>query len=136
MLARTSTQQVRPATEALARRIRRGYPKDYLLDFGAAVTVLIWTGKIPLPVELILFPREDGRLRFADNYSALKEANIDDRNDEYFKVWVVNEWGMGTWEKSKWNTPLPIPAANALLIRDMEVEGEIEDFEIYVRHLS
>jgi hypothetical protein len=43
---------------------------------------------------------------------------------------------MGTWEKSKWNTPLPIPAANTLLIHDMEVEGEIEDFEIYARHLS
>ncbi|KAJ7275958.1 hypothetical protein C8J57DRAFT_1505263 [Mycena rebaudengoi] len=86
MLAHTSTQQVRPATEALARRIRCGYPKDYLVDFGAAITVLIWTGKIPLPVELILFPREDG--------------------------------------------------PNALLIHDMEVEGEIEDFEIYARHLS
>ncbi|KAJ7252243.1 hypothetical protein C8J57DRAFT_1520082 [Mycena rebaudengoi] len=131
MLARTSTQQARPATEALARRIRRTYPKDYLLDFSAPVTVVIWTGR-----SLSCFPREDGRLRFADNYSDLETFDINDLKEEYFKVWVVNEWGMGTWEKGNWNTPLRIPAANALLIRDMDVEGEIKDFEIYERHLS
>ncbi|KAJ7213670.1 hypothetical protein C8J57DRAFT_1255970 [Mycena rebaudengoi] len=136
MLARTSTQQARPATEALARRIRRTYPKDYLLDFSAPVTVVIWTGEIPMPAELILFPREDGRLWFADNYSDLEKFDINDLKEEYFKVWVVNEWGMGTWEKGNWNTPLRVPAANALLIRDMDVEGEIKDFEIYEHHLS
>ncbi|KAJ7238476.1 hypothetical protein C8J57DRAFT_1528788 [Mycena rebaudengoi] len=126
---------IHPATAALARRIKSAYSKDHLLAFGAPVTVVIWMFDECKPAQIILYPREDGRVRLADNAEAINaQDGWDDYDTGYFELWMVNKWGVGTWEKAKWNTPLKVPTGNTLLIRDLGVT-EMHDFDTYEHHM-
>ncbi|KAJ7275960.1 hypothetical protein C8J57DRAFT_1505265 [Mycena rebaudengoi] len=112
---------IHPATAALARHIKSAYSKDHLLAFGAPVTIMIW-----------MF---DGRVRLADNAEAINvQDGWDDYDTGYFELWMVNKWGVGTWEKAKWNTPLKVPTGNTLLIRNLGVT-EMHNFDTYERHM-
>ncbi|KAJ7279515.1 hypothetical protein C8J57DRAFT_1221176 [Mycena rebaudengoi] len=130
-----SIQRTGPTTEALARRIRRAHSQDHQLAFGMPVTVIIWMFDESNPTQIILYPREDGRLRLADNAEAIcAEDGWEDYDTGFFELWMLNERGLGTWEKARWNTPLSVPMGNSLLIRDLGVT-EMRDFDIYEHHI-
>ncbi|KAJ7211445.1 hypothetical protein C8J57DRAFT_1539559 [Mycena rebaudengoi] len=130
-----SIQGTGPTTEALARRIRRAHSHDHRLAFGMPVTVIIWMFDESNPTQIILYPREDGRLRLADNAEAIcAEDGWEDYDTGFFELWMLNEQGLGTWEKARWNTPLRVPVGNSLLVRDLGVT-EMRDFDIYEHHI-
>ncbi|KAJ7213673.1 hypothetical protein C8J57DRAFT_1255973 [Mycena rebaudengoi] len=82
-----SIQRTGPTTEALARRIRHAHSQDHQLTFGMPVTVIIWMFDESNPTQIILYPREDGRLRLTDNAEAIcAEDGWEDYDTGFFEL--------------------------------------------------
>ncbi|KAJ6494600.1 hypothetical protein DFH09DRAFT_1290631 [Mycena vulgaris] len=57
-------------------RRRDPFPSDGLLDFSTPITAMIWIEDDVNPVQVIVYPREDLRVRLQDNEMALMEVGF------------------------------------------------------------
>lgn len=150
MMAQGSSQDT-PLTQRAAERAKRGSASDYLLDFGTPVTVILWTlmsRVASFSFTLYLIFRATGckgtvRDHFISSQGSTSaygrphhHQRLGGVGGHIFQVWIVNGWGVRSWLKIKWSTPVKAPENNTLLIRDMGVtDSDMDDLEIYQQHL-
>ncbi|KAJ7663593.1 hypothetical protein B0H17DRAFT_1144000 [Mycena rosella] len=92
---------------ALSRR-RADHSNDELLDFGTQILGMLWLEDNAEPLQVILYPREDLRVRLSDHKIALGAAGFE-KGPKGIQVYVrdpLRNGGQGGWLDCNWETPL------------------------------
>ncbi|KAJ7934698.1 hypothetical protein B0H13DRAFT_1854994 [Mycena leptocephala] len=98
-------------TEASKARRRREYPMDDHLDFNTQILVMLWLKDDENPLKLVLYPREDLRVRLSDYKVVLAEAGLE-QTDLKLHVYVADSRGVqGAWIRCAWDAPLRVHGA-------------------------
>ncbi|KAF8131734.1 hypothetical protein K438DRAFT_1885390, partial [Mycena galopus ATCC 62051] len=84
------------------------YASNQLLDFNTQVLVLIWLKSDELPLQMILYPREDLRVRLADHLSVLRIAGVNPGVPYMLRHSYQDDYG--SWTCCGWDTPLKVSA--------------------------
>ncbi|KAJ7609368.1 hypothetical protein DFH06DRAFT_1148484 [Mycena polygramma] len=119
--------ELRYTDRSLLRRAA-DHVSDRFLDFHTQIPTMIWTKEGAEPVQIVLYPREDLRVRLCDHAEALAAVGFT-QDDVKYPQRHLREDGVGVWRPFAWDTPLKISAAgDALLIGAPDVEDH-KDFQ-------
>ncbi|KAJ7602719.1 hypothetical protein DFH06DRAFT_1324535 [Mycena polygramma] len=126
--------ELRYTDRSLLRRAA-DHVSDRFLDFHTQIPTMIWTKEGAEPVQIVLYPREDLRVRLCDHAEALAAVGFT-QDDVKYPQRHLREDGVGVWRPFAWDTPLKISAAgDALLIGAPDVEDH-KDFRIHEPHMQ
>ncbi|KAJ7934697.1 hypothetical protein B0H13DRAFT_1854993 [Mycena leptocephala] len=90
------------------------YASNELLDFNTQVLVLIWLKSDELPLQRILYPREDLRVRLADHLSVLRGIGVNPEVPYPLRHSYQDDYG--SWSRCGWDTPLKVSAPGDVLL--------------------
>ncbi|KAJ7690531.1 hypothetical protein B0H17DRAFT_1201652 [Mycena rosella] len=108
-------------TEAGQDRRRANYLEDRMLDFSTPITGMLWLEDGAQPKQVILYPREDLRVRLEDNLMVLNEVGLLEDDDAGPQRFCLDaHTGIGAWWSCLWDTPLKVcgPGDTLLLSRE------------------
>ncbi|KAJ7463253.1 hypothetical protein FB451DRAFT_1180346 [Mycena latifolia] len=106
---------------------RKEHASDFLLDFGTPVTAMIWKQNCARPVQVVLYPREDLRVRFCDHIKALAAVGFEQQHDRQVERFH-REGGLGTWWSCTWATPLKVSGTGDTLLLSYEDVDRLKEF--------
>jgi hypothetical protein len=89
------------------------------------------------PVQAIIYPREDLRVRLEDHSDALDSIGFQRRPGKQLKVFLRRD-GLGSWVACRWDTPLKISGpGDALMIAHEETakHWQLMHFTTHACHL-
>ncbi|KAJ7286828.1 hypothetical protein C8J57DRAFT_1495322 [Mycena rebaudengoi] len=124
-----------PTTEASLTRRRADYPQDDTLDFGTPVSTMIWIGDDQEPVQLILYPREDLRVRLSDHKIALAQVGLEPTLHRYLARYIRDADGLGGWMDCRWDTPLRVYAPGDSLLICVDGITLLKHFWVHEAHM-
>ncbi|KAF8955834.1 hypothetical protein BDZ97DRAFT_1926212 [Flammula alnicola] len=102
-----------------------------VFDKSLGVTLMAWTKNNARFVEMVLYPREDARVRLSDFKVLLGSKGIEQTQDI-----EIYHFGHARWLPALWNTPHIVPSrGHALLMRYADVT-HLDDFEHHLPWLS
>ncbi|KAJ7443165.1 hypothetical protein FB451DRAFT_1190286 [Mycena latifolia] len=112
---------------AVLIRRRKEHASDFLLDFGTPVTAMIWKQNCARPVQVVLYPREDLRVRLCDHIKALAAVGFEQQHDRQVERFH-REGGLGTWWSCTWATPLKVSGTGDTLLLSYEDVDRLKEF--------
>ncbi|KAJ7441687.1 hypothetical protein FB451DRAFT_1190871 [Mycena latifolia] len=121
-------------TEASKSRRRKEYTSDSLLDFNTPVATMIWLQEEDRLVQLILYPREDLRVRLCDHTPALAAIGFQPQDGGLVERFHRQE-GAGSWWTCTWETPLKVSGAGDTLLLCNPGIQSLQDFSIHEPHI-
>ncbi|KAJ7073386.1 hypothetical protein B0H15DRAFT_963739 [Mycena belliarum] len=118
-------------------RGRRGLaaPTDKYLDFDTQITTMIWLADNTDPVQTVLYPREDLRVRLSDHKLELAGIGLEIAAQEFLPARFYRETGAGRWWTCGWNTPLKVCAPGDTILLVASGVSDLKDFEVHEPHL-
>ncbi|KAJ7697462.1 hypothetical protein B0H17DRAFT_1197518 [Mycena rosella] len=114
------------------------HSNDELLDFGTQILGMLWLEDNAEPLQVILYPQEDLRVRLSVHNIALGAAGFE-KGLKGIQVYVrdpLRNGGQGGWLDCNWETPLRVRApGDAILLSYSDVQF-LKDFDIHEPHLT
>ncbi|KAK6992756.1 hypothetical protein R3P38DRAFT_3372384 [Favolaschia claudopus] len=103
-------------------------PSDRELDFSTPVSTMLWIKDYEEPKQIILYPRDDLRVRLSDHRAQLKRLGFREKPDVFVER-LIREHDTALWIRCGWDTPLPVGAPGDALLLTVSTCN-------YRRHLS
>ncbi|KAJ7453633.1 hypothetical protein B0H11DRAFT_1926774 [Mycena galericulata] len=110
------------------------YASDHLLDFSTAITVMIWLESNVEPVQTIVYPREDLRVRLSDHKETLQAVGFSDETGKVPQRWYREE-GVGSWWTCAWDTPLKVCGAGDTILLSLDGVDDLKNFCMHEAHM-
>ncbi|KAJ6573572.1 hypothetical protein DFH09DRAFT_1079126 [Mycena vulgaris] len=117
-------------------RRRDPFPSDGLLDFSTPITAMIWIEDGVNPVQVIVYPREDLRVRLQDNEMALMEVGFQPQEGRFVRRFYRGRGGaVGSWWPCNWKTPLMVSGAGGTLLICHDGVEQMKHFATHEAHM-
>ncbi|KAF8143246.1 hypothetical protein K438DRAFT_1876473 [Mycena galopus ATCC 62051] len=127
---------IRRPTRASAERRLFNWPSDTMLDFDTPITTLLWLRNDEVPIQLVLYPRDDLRVRLSDHQIALRTVGFEEQNIPRPRRYYCDHEDGPTWVRCSWDTPLRVAGpGDTILLKHKDVDSE-RDFAVHEPHLK
>ncbi|PPQ98098.1 hypothetical protein CVT26_003268 [Gymnopilus dilepis] len=125
---RSSSQQLKSPSSPPSNDM---IPDNLPLNTSVGVTLMAWTKDNGPCIHCTVYPNIDGRVRLSEFKMALGTRGIEQGNSI-----EVYHFGKECWLPALWDTPLPIPSRDHVLLIRYAGVRQIKNFELYLPWVS